>query len=259
MSTKTPVVVLSPHYDDAILSCGGMLAHLSRRDLRCSVITVFGGPPTGSQVTPLMRNYVAEDLRCPKSKVDMHACKRLVECRKYENVRACNSLHVGFSDMPFTDAIYRHNMGTPLYKTEKHLFSAIHPFDASLSKRIAGVLKRKVSRSDIVLAPLSAGEHVDHKIVKDVGDILLARNYNVLFYADFPYNANIPPPPKSGNAVVDISEHIDSKIQAIAHYDSQIEGIFRSNTDMKQALIKNSEEYLVGTEKVLAEFMGLYF
>ncbi|MEV5509714.1 PIG-L deacetylase family protein [Streptomyces orinoci] len=44
MTTDSPLVVISPHFDDAALSLGG---YLSRLDRPKTIVTVHGGPPAG--------------------------------------------------------------------------------------------------------------------------------------------------------------------------------------------------------------------
>ena len=48
------VVFLSPHMDDAVLSCGGTIHRLNRRKVPVEVVTVFTGSPTG-ELSPLAK------------------------------------------------------------------------------------------------------------------------------------------------------------------------------------------------------------
>lgn len=89
------VVILSPHMDDAALSCGGLLNFLVGRQTSCLVINVYCGNP------PVVKNKDGT-LRTPQRKG--HANPRL---RRREDVAAMRSVDADFVHLGFPDGIYR--------------------------------------------------------------------------------------------------------------------------------------------------------
>lgn len=86
------LLVVSPHFDDAILSAGQLMAE--RPD--CEVVTIFGGEPEGSEkiVTPY-------DTKC-----GFRNAKDAVSERRRENDAAIALLHATKIDLDFPDGQY---------------------------------------------------------------------------------------------------------------------------------------------------------
>ena len=77
MKKKEKVMVVSPHFDDAILSCGGMLCSDEWFDSEISVINVFTEISQKKQkMSDVIAEYVSEDLAISKSKVNLDMCER---------------------------------------------------------------------------------------------------------------------------------------------------------------------------------------
>ncbi|MEV0537730.1 PIG-L family deacetylase [Kitasatospora sp. NPDC050463] len=87
-----PVFVISPHYDDGVLSLGGLLAGLGAR---ATLVTVFGGAPAGP------REPSAWDLRCGFADP-----ARAARARALEDERACRLLGVARIALPLPDNPY---------------------------------------------------------------------------------------------------------------------------------------------------------
>jgi LmbE family N-acetylglucosaminyl deacetylase len=55
--SDAPLIVLSPHFDDAVLACGGIVAAARARGRRVSVVTFFTEAPPGARIPRYLRAF----------------------------------------------------------------------------------------------------------------------------------------------------------------------------------------------------------
>jgi len=167
-------VFLSPHLDDAVLSCGGMIHQLTQRGKPVLIITVMAGdPPDPLPNTPLIR--------------DLHQRWAVgtnpMPARRAEDSDAATLLGATIEHLDFSDCPYRtDDNGTPLYPTNDDLFGDVHPDDPVLQATLP-----IPTHTTTLYAPLSAGGHVDHVVVCRLAQQLQVA---LLFYEEYPYSAN---------------------------------------------------------------------
>jgi len=169
------VMVVSPHLDDAVLSCGALIADATRRRADVIVVTVFNGRPTPPVSGPAARFHA----RC--GLVEGSA----MDEREKEDDAALGLLGARTERLHLPEALYRKDpAGAPLYSTDPAVFEDPHPGDDSGT--VAEFLGAQVDavRPDLVLAPLGIGSHVDHLLAARAASRLGAR---VLHYEDVPY------------------------------------------------------------------------
>ena len=162
---------LSPHLDDAVLSCGGLIHQLARSGQRVLIRTFLAAdPPPNLTETPLIRALHHK----------WKAGASPYETRRREDIAAAQTLGAGWEHLDLPDAPYRMSLaGDMLYPSEASLFGDIHPDDPLLN------LDMDVSVA-MVYAPLGAGDHVDHRLVNQLGRML---PLNVIYYEEFPYSS----------------------------------------------------------------------
>lgn len=120
---KEKVMVVSPHFDDAILSCGGMLCSDEWFDSEISVINVFTEISQKKQkMSDVIAEYVSEDLAISKSKVNLDMCERWIATRRKEELFATKTLGIKSFDLGYKDAIFRMVNDKFIYDTEEKLF-----------------------------------------------------------------------------------------------------------------------------------------
>ena len=167
------LLCLSPHLDDAALSCGGLLAQARSRGRPAHVITLCtASSPPPEQLTPFARALHLlwgdpPDPMALRREEDEHAMAAL----------GCTHEHWGYPD-----AIYRH----PAYDSEERLFGAPAdegPLEEELRARCAALPE------GLLLFPLAVGHHVDHQLLFRVGRALAGAGRPVAFYEDMPYVA----------------------------------------------------------------------
>ena len=138
------VVVMSPHLDDAVLSCGALLAHLAARHL-ITVATVFtaAAPPPWS--LPARRQLRA------LGGVDAEAffAQRRAEDRDVLAGIGVAAVHLGFRD-----ALFRRGRRGPAYPTFR--FDAARGRVASCDARLAAELAEHGFAGTFYVAPRSA-------------------------------------------------------------------------------------------------------
>ncbi len=181
MSTNNPrPVYLSPHLDDAVLSCGGVIRQQAKEGRQPLVITTFAGAPEARELSPF-----AEQLH---SRWGLSA--DTVARRCCEDATALSFLGAQYEHWDYLDCIYRQHpqSGEFLYASEAALFGEVHQAEQGL----ADELKRRLESllpmdTSLVFAPLAVGHHVDHQLVSRAALCLRRHGFHVRFYEDFPY------------------------------------------------------------------------
>jgi LmbE family N-acetylglucosaminyl deacetylase len=174
------LIILSPHLDDAALSCGGLASALSKTGV-VEIWTVFSGAPMYGPYSPL-----AMWLHGISGGV---TGSRLSRLRRDEDEQACKVLGASCRHLGLWDGPYRkRGDGTFLYDDLRT--TAADSQDEALIIRIASGLRKRLHRSDLVVAPLSVGSHIDHVLVRRAADLLPAEQ--VLYYLDLPYVKRYP-------------------------------------------------------------------
>jgi LmbE family N-acetylglucosaminyl deacetylase len=170
-------IYLSPHLDDVVYSCGGLIARQVGQGASVTVVTVCAGDPP-----PGLRSPLARELE-----VRWGSAEQAVEQRRQEDLEACALLGVAAVHIGLPDAIYRlQEDGHPLYPDENSLFGGLHPVDEPLIELLAGALDEVASDSAQLYAPLGIGGHVDHQLVRRAAEAL---DRPLWRYHDFPYSA----------------------------------------------------------------------
>jgi LmbE family N-acetylglucosaminyl deacetylase len=221
------VVYLSPHLDDAILSCGASIRSQTQAGRSVLVMTIFAGAPTRFDISPL-----AAELHGLWGDFADPVALRRREDRKANRLLGARSCH-----LDYLDAIYRRDAVSFLYGRDEDLFGPPHGSDLELPTRIAdSILEICSARQPEVFAPLGIGNHVDHQLLTEAALSLHRRFPELVFYEDYPY---VEVPGGLTQALEGVcfnrwTSHIQAfdegcmaaKIDAIATYASQIRPLF---------------------------------
>lgn len=233
---------LSPHFDDAIGSCGGTISRLVDGGSAVRILTVFGGDEREPFSVPAQ---VLHD----EWKLD-----RPIASRRLEDASACRILGCENAFLDFTDAIYRQDAGgRHLYPTFDSLRGSIAPEDGALAGRIAAEVSLQLSgKPTFVYCPLAIGGHVDHVVVRNCGRLLGTEGATVLSYRDFYYDreaaADAGVSPMNCMVVSLTPAEISRKVDAFSEYKSQISDLFATRVAM--------EVYFATTGKTEALFVS---
>jgi LmbE family N-acetylglucosaminyl deacetylase len=223
-------IYLSPHFDDAVLSCGGLIFEQSRQGVRVEIWTIFAGDAPAGPLSPLA-------LRCHASWgiPDVH---ELVQARRDEDLAAVSIVGAEVARFGLPDCIYRRTAeGDPMYPDE--VFVPFHPSDQDLFVDIAAALAVELEPDDILISPLAIGNHVDHRLARLAAERL---KRPLLFYADIPYvfrNPEMLAPAAQGLAsdLFPVSkEGLGAWVEAAATYRTQVALVFETETKMRASL-----------------------
>jgi LmbE family N-acetylglucosaminyl deacetylase len=231
VSTKYRHVYLSPHLDDAALSCGGAIRAYTNAGEGVLVVTLCTAIPRADQLGPLAEefhgdwNLAHDDAVTARLREDLHAMQLL----------GADCLWAGLLDsiyrMPFAYDTRERLFGTP--QPADPLFAALQP--------LLQALRTKLPDAQFY-APLGIGYHVDHQITYQVASELLG---NALAYYEDVYYVMLPGERERRQAelgitmeaqIIDIQQTIEEKIAAIDAYASQVPELFGGSEAMAEAI-----------------------
>jgi LmbE family N-acetylglucosaminyl deacetylase len=227
-------VYLSPHLDDAALSCGGTIYQQACQGLRPLVITCMSGVPDYRELSPFARE---QHRRWGEPAGAM-------ERRRCEDAAAMEYLGADYQHWDYLDCIYRRAPGgsTFLYDSEAALFGELHPDEQTLIAELTTQLQSYLARDHArIVAPMAIGHHVDHQLVMRAALCLAESGYRVSFYEDYPYAEDpqklaqalevwIQPPVAHVNRLNPME--LDAKINALHRYLSQLGNLFHGEASM---------------------------
>ena len=240
-------IYLSPHYDDAALSCGGTIHQQTQAGEPVLIVTICAAPPlAGSPFSP----FALEQHQKWGDPSDA------VALRRGEDQAAMQILGADYAWLDFVDCIYRGQSpnGPWFYNNDDELFGEIHPDDQGLVGEVAKALKNQIAveENSTIYAPLTVGYHVDHQLVHEATWELYPQGQQVIFYEDYPYvdavaygNANLSDTltrlayqHRSVKSSLHFFSKADlkTKIESVNAYTSQIETLFGSQAEATQAI-----------------------
>lgn len=230
-------IYLSPHLDDAALSCGGRIHQQTARGDRVLVVTICASDlPAG----PL--SDFAQELHdrwgLPPNAPDL---------RRAEDLAALALLGAEALHLHLPDCIYRRDgaRGPHLYTSREAIFGPLHPGDWHLSLDVTSMLENYgTPRSGAHLyAPLSIGHHVDHQLTWRIADDWAGTHSNLFFYEDYPYahdQSLVTRWVESRKWTPEITllaeADLERKLKAIAQYRSQLGTFWPDESAMTAAL-----------------------
>ena len=224
-------IFVSPHLDDAALSCGGGIARLTRAGTSVKVVSVFtADQPPGEPLSPLARRSLAS----------WGAGDQPFELRRAENRTALELLGAEAEDLGLLDAIYRRAAsGPPLYS------DPLVPPSREDVERFLPQLTDALRRSSVatragapVFCPAGTGGHVDHLLVRRAVEQIVEPR-EVVYYEEYPYSTR-PETSATPDAAAEsrpfvalplTPDELDARIAAIGCYESQLRGLFPSEPE----------------------------
>lgn len=219
-------IYLSPHLDDVVFSCGGRIFLETRRGLVVWVVTVFAGSPAGP-----LSDY-AQMLHYFWGLAETDA----VAARREEDRAALALLGATPVHWEFTDCIYRRAPdGRVLYPNYDALWGPIAEEDETLREELVRRIA-ELPPSAQLFVPLGAGNHVDHRLVRQAAE---ATGRSLAYYEDYPYAG------EAGKVAAALGERLweselvwldeealEAKVAAALCYRSQITSFWADEDDL---------------------------
>lgn len=238
------LAVLSPHPDDAVLSCGGIITQATMAGQRVVVITINAGdPPRAALAWPSVRN----------AHRDWGLGDDAMAQRRQEDHQALALLGADGIWCDLLDRLYR----DPAPRRRGRLARAVaamlgHPAERRDAELVAERVRPLLTSlaPERVLAPLAIGEHPDHLAACRVGLAWRAQGHAVGFYEDVPYSFNrewaahrlARFPHQREPEVHPGAKHLDRRIAAAACHRSQIAGLFTDHATLATRMREHTDE-----------------
>jgi len=166
-------IYLSPHLDDAALSCGGQIVARSRRGERPWIVTACTAAAP-AELSPFARRLHRQWGLDGADVADV---------RRREDRAACAVLGAEPHHLDLLDGAYRRVDGDWLYPTWRALCGPPSPRDPALARLVE--LLARLPPAARVVAPLAAGGHVDHRLMRRAAEEVFGRR--LTYYEDLPY------------------------------------------------------------------------
>ena len=223
-------IYISPHFDDAVLSCGGLIWGQAQKGIPVEIWTVCAGDaPPGPLSVLAMACHLQWGI---ESAIDVVAARRL------ENQEAAALVGAETVDFSIPDCIYRRSStGELLYPED--VFVPIHPFEKDLDADVAAALASELRPDDNIVCPLAIGGHLDHCLTRHAIERLGRPTW---YYADIPYLVN------HQELLVPATEGLKGKVfpiprkglgawqKGITAYATQILMLFETREKMREAI-----------------------
>jgi LmbE family N-acetylglucosaminyl deacetylase len=231
-------IFISPHLDDAVLSCGATIVSLTNLGCEVIVVTVFAGSANTRTQSSLAQS-IHQSIGLGND---------AVEVRRKEDHLAIRALGAYLIHIGLPECIYRYDeYNRPLY----HYAGDI--YQGQLYKDIKTQTEILHSLSDVftsyapthVYVPVGIGNHVDHLLTRIVVEDLLSNKIDyhrikVLMYEDIPYACRSTQLMWKSNVTVglqQVTRHVtqqawESKLHAISKYRSQVGMLWANETEM---------------------------
>jgi LmbE family N-acetylglucosaminyl deacetylase len=172
-------IYLSPHLDDAVLSCGGMIHAQTLAGDSVEIWSFFTGSPPPEVLSPFVDQIHA----------NWGTGSDAYVLRRAEDQRACPVVGAAWKHFGYLDCIYRSDPAThePLIHASEDLFQPIPASQESLVLEIHATMAEHLRGDTAVVSPLTIGGHMDHRIVRKAAEML---KIPLRYYPDFPYVVN---------------------------------------------------------------------
>ncbi len=154
------IVFISPHLDDAILSCGALI-YILRKKAEIKIITI---------ISKAGKNKLTKSAGAFLKASNYNNAENLFEDRKKEDKNICNYLKIEWKHMNFIDAAWRMSDNNQ---------------EIRMQEKIVMVLKKMTQKTSLIFCPIGIGGHEDHLLVRKISDLLPERK--IIYYADYPY------------------------------------------------------------------------
>ncbi len=237
-------IFLSPHLDDAILSCGGQITQKTYCNKSTLIVTIAAGDSPHNTLSELAR----------KMHTQHKFSNNVVSIRRREDMEACKTVRADHLHWNIPDCICRCLPSTEdyVYRSNAEIFKRIHPVEENLIAELVALMN-ELPAHDYLFCPLAVGNHVDHQITRIAAESAFGKS--LAYYEDLPYAmekkavANLIKSRHDWHPVV-IPLSLNSlkkKIKAVSKYESQIPALFGDSRLMMKKVISYTES--IGGER----------
>ena len=171
-------IFLAPHFDDVVLSAGGLVRELTNRGEQVEIWTICAGAhPAGRKLSDYARMlHIFSGLEGAD----------VPYARSQEDAASCRVLGAGYRRYTIPDCIYRHIPGTdePVIKVPDDINGEPEPDESYLIPLVADFLRKNLPEEYEMVIPFGIGHHRDHVLVRTAAEKL---GIPLWHYVDYPY------------------------------------------------------------------------
>lgn len=243
--TRPLALFLSPHLDDAVFSCGGLVARLAKAGWRVEIVTAFTASrlhPTGFALECQTEKGLAPD-------IDYMALRRA------EDARACETLEATARWLDLPEAPHRG------YASAGALFAGVRADDSAGAALDPILADLATMAPDLVLTAEGIGGHADHMVLRQAVEAEPGLATRLAYWRDEPYASQRDAPRAERAAAVDISSTLARKIAAARCYTTQLSFQFGGAEAVAPALSDaaggpgpDAAEWVSGTTSWISEY-----
>jgi len=229
---KKTCYFISPHFDDAVLSAGALMAYLSRQT-KVKVINIF----TKAGPKPYTLSARAFLTQC-----GYQDAEQLFVDREKEDAQVLSNVVDEVSNLGYSDALWRKKANTwagQIFPEVDHVYLTyrFHIIRGKISKNDYAMMEQIRKRlhalindkNAVIFAPLGVGSHIDHVITRKVAE---AQKHQLIYWSDFPYNEKQAVESKHLHSF-SFGEDLAKKKMLIQGYKSQYQAMFKDSLKLK--------------------------
>ncbi len=223
-------IYISPHLDDAVLSCGGLIFDQSQAGIPVEVWTICAGDAPPGPLAPMA-------LSCHEE-WGTGSAEETLALRRREDRRALEIVGAAGRYFDTPDCIYRRLPGGEALYPDRFT-GPRHPHETDLDAAIAGSLAAGLRPDDSLICPLGVGGHLDHVLVRQAAERL---GRKLRYYVDIPYffttsQERLPAAEGMQAQLEPVSEAgLHAWLAGIRAYHSQIHALFGSEIYMEEKI-----------------------
>jgi LmbE family N-acetylglucosaminyl deacetylase len=230
-------IYISPHFDDAVLSCGGLIWEQTHTGIPVEIWTICAGDPPAGPLSPFAQAM--------QDSWGTGTAEQTVALRRIEDQNASRRVGALAVHFPVPDCIYRRSQtGSLLYPDG--IFGGPNPRDTAVIDEMVHLLSSRLNQSDTLVCPLTIGGHVDHINVRAAVERL---GRPLWYYADIPYLFRSPE--ELVRSVEGLSarnfyispDGLQAWHESIAAHKSQISALFEDDADMRQKIRNYAQQH----------------
>jgi len=170
-------IFLSPHFDDVVLSAGGLVWELAHKGDQVEIWTICAGdPPVDKPLTDYAQMLhifweLGDDVPYARSR---------------EDAAGCRVLGASYRRYTVPDNIYRYLPGTDetVVKVPDDNLGPLEPVESYLIPPVADFLRKNLVEGWELVIPLTVGHHRDHVLTRNAAERL---GIPLWHYVDYPY------------------------------------------------------------------------
>jgi LmbE family N-acetylglucosaminyl deacetylase len=236
-------IFLSPHFDDVVLSCGGLVWELGHSGNVIEIWTICAGdPPYDKPLTEyaqLLHGFLGVTEDVP-----------FMRCQ--EDARCCAVLGVSmYRRFTIPDNIYRYFPGSidPVIIENEDQMKPLEPGESYLIPQVVDFIRKNLPEQNGIenpsfqlVVPLAIGNHRDHVLTRKAAEKL---GIPLWHYVDYPYilqsatNLSEWIPPQADQLSVDITEAgLKAWQEGFACHRSQLNLFWSDEEEMRSSIEK---------------------